>query len=59
MHTRKPEKDIFLRVLKENKLLANETLLIDDSLPNIKAADSLGIKTRYVQINQERLEIEF
>jgi putative hydrolase of the HAD superfamily len=57
MHARKPDKEIFLRVLEENNLLPKETLLIDDSLPNIETAKSLGIHTRHVHINQ--IEIEF
>jgi putative hydrolase of the HAD superfamily len=58
MNTRKPEKDIFLTVLEENNLIPEETLLIDDSLPNIEAAKNLGIQTSHVQINQEIIEID-
>ena len=58
MHARKPDSDIFKRVLSENKLLPGETLLIDDSLPNIQSAASLGMNTQHVQINQETIEIE-
>lgn len=59
MHARKPDAEIFDRVLSENKLAPGETLLIDDSLPNIETAASLGIKTQHVQINQTTIEIEF
>ncbi len=59
MHTRKPEPDIFNRVIAENELRADETLLIDDSLPNIKTADKLGLKTHHVQINQANIKIDF
>lgn len=58
MHARKPDVDIFVRVLSENNLMSGETLLIDDSLPNIQTAASLGMKTQHVQINQATIEIE-
>ena len=58
LHARKPEKEIFLKVLEVNHLIAEETLLIDDSLPNIETAKSLGMQTCLVEINQEVIEIE-
>jgi putative hydrolase of the HAD superfamily len=45
---RKPDKDIFELVLKENNLLPAETLFIDDSPQHIATAVSLGINTRLV-----------
>jgi len=59
MHTRKPEPDIFIQVIEENNIKAEETLLIDDSLPNIETADKLGLKTCHVHINQSEIEINF
>ena len=58
MNTRKPEKEIFIMVLEENDLKPEETLMIDDSLPNIETARSLGMQTCLVNINQEVIEIE-
>jgi putative hydrolase of the HAD superfamily len=58
MHARKPDEEIFLKVLEENQLIAEETLLIDDSLPNIETAKSLGMQTFHVERNQEVIEIE-
>ena len=43
MHQAKPDIVIFQTVLKEAKLLPEETLFIDDSLGNCRAAASLGI----------------
>lgn len=43
MHQAKPDIVIFQTVLKEAKLLPEETLFIDDSLENCRAAASLGI----------------
>ena len=42
---RKPNKSCFRYVLEKNKLLANETLFVDDSIQHIKGANSVGIKT--------------
>jgi len=48
LHIRKPDPDIFRGVLAENGLLANETLFIDDSLENIQAAASIGLKVHQI-----------
>jgi FMN phosphatase YigB (HAD superfamily) len=42
---RKPELHIFEQVLKENNLIAAETLFIDDSPQHLEAAKTLGIQT--------------
>ena len=39
----KPEPDIFNLLLKRNRLVANECVFIDDTLPNIIAARELGM----------------
>jgi len=45
---RKPNRDIFEFVLKENNVNANDCLFIDDNKDNIKTADSLGITTWHI-----------
>src|SRR5690606_23405115 len=45
---RKPNRDIFEFVLKENNVNANDCLFIDDNEDNIKTADSLGITTWHI-----------
>ncbi len=45
IHFRKPNIDIYEFVLKENKLKAEETFFIDDTLENTVAAEKLGIQT--------------
>lgn len=45
MHLAKPSKEIFEAVLKDSHLKAEETLFIDDSSENCKAADLLGLHT--------------
>jgi putative hydrolase of the HAD superfamily len=42
MHLRKPNADIFEFVLKENNLIANECLFIDDTKDNTDTAEKLG-----------------
>ena len=42
---RKPDKEIFELVLKENNLIPNETTFIDDSPANIATANELGLRT--------------
>jgi len=43
---RKPDPAIFEKVLKENNLVAEETLFIDDIAANLEAAEALGIQTQ-------------
>ena len=45
MGMRKPNAEIFQQVLNENKLEAASTLFIDDSIQNVRGADSIGIQT--------------
>ncbi len=40
---RKPDKDIFERVLAENQLVASQTLFIDDNAANIDGAKQAGL----------------
>ena len=50
MHLAKPDKAIFEKVLEEANLLPEETLFIDDSEANCKAASELGIHTHHYHI---------
>ena len=45
---RKPDKEIFQRVLDDNSLRPEETLFIDDSPQHIEGAKALGIQTIYL-----------
>lgn len=45
---RKPNKEIFEMVLKENNLIASETLFIDDSIQHIEGAKQVGIKAYHL-----------
>ena len=46
---RKPDAEIFLKVINENNLKPSETLFIDDYLLNIESAEKLGIQCYYLQ----------
>ncbi|MDH3708245.1 MAG: HAD family phosphatase [Cyclobacteriaceae bacterium] len=45
MKMRKPEAQIYQKVLHEQNLRPQETLFIDDNLSNIESASSLGVRT--------------
>ncbi|MDB9931827.1 HAD family phosphatase [Flavobacteriales bacterium] len=46
---RKPDSDSFLSILKENNLIIEETLFVDDSIHHIESANLLGIRTLLIQ----------
>lgn len=46
---RKPNPEPFEHILREQGLLANETLFIDDTIKNIETAQFLGLKTVHLQ----------
>ena len=46
---RKPNPEIFKIVLENHGLVPEETLFIDDSEENIKAASGLGIKALHIE----------
>lgn len=45
IHLKKPDTNIYEFVLRENNLIAQETLFVDDLKENTLAASSLGIRT--------------
>ena len=49
MKMRKPDEEIFKKVLTENQLIAGNTLFLNDFLPNLKGAEKAGLKTFHVQ----------
>jgi len=52
---RKPEVEIYQHVLRENKLIPEKTIFLDDNIENIKAANSLYIQTIHItQLQQVR-----
>ena len=57
MHLAKPDKAIFVKVLHEANLLPEETLFIDDSEANCKAAEELGIHAHHYHIGDDLSKI--
>ena len=56
---RKPNANVFEFVLKQNNLLAEETLFIDDTSIHTDTAASLGIQTIHLQKPQTILDIDW
>lgn len=53
MKAYKPDCEIFIKALDTDKMIADETLFLDDSMKNIVAAQRLGIQTLYVKTNED------
>ncbi|CAA0152008.1 HAD family phosphatase [Tenacibaculum maritimum] len=53
IHFRKPNRNIYEFVLKENDLMASETIFIDDTQENTDAAKELGIHTWHLLPKEE------
>ena len=53
MHLAKPDKAIFEKVLHDANLLPEETLFIDDSEANCKAAEEVGIHAHHYHIGDD------
>lgn len=49
MHLEKPEPEIYQTVLQSAGIKAEETLFLDDNLPNLEAATRLGIQTLHTK----------
>ena len=45
---RKPSKESYFKILEEQKLIAEETLFIDDTIKNIDGANQSGLKTLHL-----------
>lgn len=54
---RKPDKEIFEHVLKENDLVPEQTVFIDDSIQHVKGAGACGINAYLLQKNMEASEL--
>jgi putative hydrolase of the HAD superfamily len=48
---RKPDCAAFQTILKQNQLIAEQTLFLDDSIQHIEGAKKLGIQTQHVETN--------
>ncbi|MDC6405983.1 MULTISPECIES: HAD family hydrolase [Maribacter] len=52
---RKPNSDIYEHVLKNNALIPQETLFIDDTKANTDSAEKLGIRCWNLQVGKEEI----
>lgn len=57
LNKRKPNKDCFEAVLQNEKLVAEETLFIDDSIANIEGAQLAGLQTIHLHAPKTILEL--
>jgi len=56
MNMRKPTPEIFSRVLDEQKLVAEETLFLDDNEANLDSAHKLGINVQHITLEYTILD---
>lgn len=56
MKAYKPNPDIFQMALATDDMKADETIFVDDSLKNIKAAESLGIRSLHVEPDEDWID---
>ena len=54
---RKPDKEIFEYVLKDQNLKISETLFIDDSIQHIKSAENIGLHTHHLTNGRDITEL--
>lgn len=57
MFMRKPDAEIFERVLNDNNLVASQTLFLDDNASNVGGAAAVGIQT--VHVTSPNLMLEY
>ena len=55
---RKPSPESFYIILKENNLIADNVLFIDDSIQHINTAKRIGIKTYHLQENEDIINLK-
>ncbi len=59
IHMRKPDKNIFDFVLKDNKTKAKNCFFVDDNIDNIKTANQMGFTTWHINpFDEDIVELE-
>ena len=56
---RKPDKEPFEQILRENQLKADETLFVDDALINVEGAEAAGLKGLYLRPGISLLDFQW
>jgi len=59
MKMRKPDVAAFEFILKENNLIPEETLFVDDSLINVEAAKQARMQAIHLERGMDITELEF
>ncbi len=60
MGLRKPDREIFEAVLKENQLLREQTLFVDDSIQHVSGARQIGLPAELLEVEKgERIEEKY
>lgn len=59
LQLRKPDKNSFEWIVKENELNAEETILIDDAMINVEGAREAGLKGYYLEKGKTILDIDW
>ena len=52
---RKPEREVYELILRENELLGEETLFVDDSLQHVEGARRAGLKAVWLNLKQMKV----
>ena len=56
---RKPDKESYEHILKENNLLGSETLFVDDAIINVEGAEAAGLKGLYLRPGISLLDFQW
>jgi FMN phosphatase YigB (HAD superfamily) len=56
---RKPEKESYEYILKENQLQGSETLFVDDAIVNVEGAEQAGLKGLYLRPGISLLDFQW
>ncbi len=56
---RKPDKESYEHILKENQLLGTETLFVDDAIINVEGAEAAGLKGLYLRPGISLLDFQW
>lgn len=53
---RKPDAEVYIHILKENELLPEETLFIDDTLEHVLGARKVGLKAVWLDLSKLKVK---
>jgi len=56
---RKPDRESFEHILKENQLIGSETLFVDDAIVNVEGAEQAGLKGLFLRPGISLLDFQW